>query len=148
MDAEAKFEQAVSWRVGHSVKLTEQALMVRKTEALRDVGLTVPQYAAMFVLSIAPGVSGAQIARLVCVTQQSMASMLSSLEKRGLIQRKPNALHSHVLETRLTRSGSALLRKADKLATGIERDLVDEFTADEAEQLHSLLERARKRLHG
>ncbi|MGI5486651.1 MarR family winged helix-turn-helix transcriptional regulator [Microtetraspora malaysiensis] len=139
---EKKVAESVAWRPGGAVKRAEQALMAEKSRVLRPFGLTVPQYAAMYALSLAPGISGAKLARLCSVTPQSMATVIKTLESRGLVERRPSSDHAQVLVTRLSRAGQALLRKADAEAVAVERRLVDAFTPDEIALLRELLERA------
>ena len=126
-------------RIGHLIKRAEQALISTKSRVLREAGLTVPQYSALLVLSQRPGISGAELARRCFVTPQSMATLLGTLEQKGLVHREPSTIHSQVLVTKLTRSGHNLLRKADRLAVAVERALADTYTAEELHQLRALL---------
>jgi len=140
----AALDAEVASRLGNVIKATEQALTTVKAGALREFDLTVPQYSAMVVLSFVPGASGAQLARICAVTPQTMATVLSNLEAKGLIQRTPSSVHQKVLVTKLTRSGQALVRKADAKAKAIESRLNDAFDDDERATLTALLERAMK----
>jgi DNA-binding MarR family transcriptional regulator len=135
-------------RLGHAIKAAEQALTSMKANALREFELTVPQYSAMVALSFVPGASGAQLARICAVTPQTMATVLANLETKGLIQRAPSDVHQKVLVTRLTRSGQALVRKADAKAKAIEDRLAKAFDAAERDTLGKLLERAVEALAG
>jgi DNA-binding MarR family transcriptional regulator len=142
MGDEERVAASVEWRPGTHIKRAEQALIAEKTRVLRPYGVTVPQYAAMYALSLAPGISGARLARFCSVTAQSMATVLKTLEARGLVERHPSPDHAQVLVTRLTRHGGTVLRKADAAATAVERRLVDALDAGERDQLRDLLERA------
>ncbi|MCP2261503.1 DNA-binding transcriptional regulator, MarR family [Streptoalloteichus tenebrarius] len=148
MGAEETINAAVAWRPGNAIKRAEQALIAEKTRALRPFGLTVPQYAAMYALSLAPGISGAKLARFCSVTPQSMTTVLKTLESRGLVEREPSADHAQVLVTRLTPDGQALLEKADAAAVAVERRLVDAYTERERDLLRDLLDRAVTVLRG
>ncbi|SBW18330.1 MarR family winged helix-turn-helix transcriptional regulator [Protofrankia symbiont of Coriaria ruscifolia] len=128
-------------RLGHSIKRAEQALIREKTRALRDVGLSVPQYTVLFTLAESPGLSGAQLARRCMVTPQSMASLLLTLEAKGLIVREQSDVHAKVFQCRLTQSGWVLLHRADAVALAVEQRLAAVFTPAESEEFRSLLER-------
>ncbi|WP_063774841.1 MarR family winged helix-turn-helix transcriptional regulator [Kitasatospora azatica] len=128
-------------RLGHHLKRAEQELIAAKHASLRQFKLNTPQYTVLLVLFEEPGLSGAVLARRCLVTPQTMSSVLSTLEGRGLVERKPHPIHSHILEARLTRAGRALLAKADVEATTVEDALHAEFTDEEKEQLVSLLAR-------
>ncbi|MBC8093027.1 MAG: winged helix-turn-helix transcriptional regulator [Pseudonocardia sp.] len=129
-------------RIGHFVKRAEQALMARKSQALRTVDLTVPQYNALLVLADNPGLSGAQLARRCFVTPQTMAALLANLEAKGLVTRRVSTVHAQVMQTALTRHGGSLLRKADRLAVSIETHLADAFSDTDRRSLMEMLERA------
>ncbi len=128
-------------RLGHSIKRAEQALIREKTRALREVGLSVPQYTALLTLAESPGLSGAQLARRCLVTPQSMASLLLTLEAKGLIVREQSDVHAKVFQCRLTRPGWVLLHQADAVALAVEQRLAAVFTSAESEEFRSLLER-------
>lgn len=128
-------------RLGADIKRAEQALMAAKSAALKDTGLTVAQYAALFALADNPGISGAALARTCLVTPQAMAAVLKHLEERGLVVRSAHQWHQKMLETRLTDTGRETLRAADEQAVRIERRLADEFTPEERDTLRALLAR-------
>ncbi|MFC5183106.1 MarR family winged helix-turn-helix transcriptional regulator [Actinomadura harenae] len=142
MEDDERIEQATAWRPGGLIKRAEQALIAEKSRVLRPFGLTVPQYAAMYALSLAPGVSGARLARFCAVTPQSMTTVLKTLEGRGLVERHPSEDHAQVLVTRLTPEGEGLLAEADAAAVAVERRIVDAFDPGELEALRVLLQRA------
>jgi DNA-binding MarR family transcriptional regulator len=115
MPVEERIASTLESRTGTFIKRAEQALMAEKQRALKPFGLTVPQYSALHALSVTP-LSGAQLARVCCVTPQSMASLLATLEGKKLIERTPSSVHMQVLVSRLIRRGHAVFRKADAAA--------------------------------
>jgi DNA-binding MarR family transcriptional regulator len=134
---------ALDARLGHVIKRAEQALIHTKNRRLRQFGLTVPQYAALLVLSDAPSaLTAAQLARKCLVTPQTMATVLGNLETKSLIAREHSSLHARVVVVELTRQGRALLKKADAEAVDVERRLAEAFEPAEREELRDLLERA------
>jgi DNA-binding MarR family transcriptional regulator len=136
-------------RLGSAIKRAEQVLITRKTAALRELDLTVPQYSAMYQLALhRDGMSAAQLARGAYVSPQTMTGIVAKLEEKGLIARLPAPVHARVLVAKLTDAGLALLRDADRRAVAVERDLAAEFTDDEHQQLIGLLCRAIGRLSG
>lgn len=128
-------------RIGFDIKRTEQALMAAKAAALREFDLTVAQYAALFTLAANPGMSGAALARACLVTPQAMASVLRTLEERGLVVRSAHPWHQHVLESRLSGAGQRVLAEADLAAVRIERRIADSMSAPERRLLRELLAR-------
>ncbi|WP_454196239.1 MarR family winged helix-turn-helix transcriptional regulator [Nocardia sp. Marseille-Q1738] len=135
-----------SERIGSYVKRAEQSLNAAKNAALKPVGITVAQYAALLFLAENPGISAAALARLCGVTPPTMNTVLSNLQDRGLIARTPHAWHKNVLETTLTDAGTAVMRDADARAIRVERALAEEFTEEERTTLLALLVRCADRL--
>src|SRR5690606_23323867 len=92
-------------------------------------------------LSQESGLSGAALARRCMVTPQTMSSVLSTLEGRGLVERKPHPVHGHVVEVHLTPEGRSLLTRADEVVEAIEARLAAAFSPEETETLLSYLGR-------
>lgn len=127
------------------IRRTEQALMGHHESVLRGHGLTMTQYTVLLSLSReADGMSGAQLARACGVTQQTMAQVLTGLQKKTLIERQPSPVHAKVLITSLTGPGKELLDRAYQEVIVLERALSDAFTPAEHAVLCNLLERARE----
>ena len=138
----AALEAEFASRVGHAIKRAEQALITAKSAALREFNLTVPQYTVLLAVSYLPGSSGAQLARICQVTPQTMTTVLSNLETKGLVTRTQSSVHQKVLVTTLTQSGRALLRKADVRDRSVEQRLDQAFDPAERAMFVELLDRA------
>jgi DNA-binding MarR family transcriptional regulator len=132
---------SVEQRLGHLIKKVEHELTSAKHSALRPLKVNVPQYNVLLALSQESGLSGAALARRCMVTPQTMSSVLSTLEGRGLVARAPHPVHSHILEVELTASGRALLARAEEAVAGIEEQLAAAFTPEETKSLLTHLER-------
>ncbi|MCT4352108.1 MarR family transcriptional regulator [Streptomyces sp. Je 1-79] len=139
--AKTTTETVAAGRLGHTIKRAEQALIGRKTDVLREFGLTVPQYSVLLLLSVSDGMSAAQLARECMVTPQTMATVLTNLEKADLVFREPSELHQKVVVNRATRAGHAIAKKADKAALRVEGSLGAEFTPEERARFEEYLER-------
>ena len=117
--------------------------MTAKSDALREVGLTVAQYASLLALRDNPGISGAGLARTCLVTPQASAAVLKTLEGKGLIRRTQDDWSRNTRPNRLTSAGERLVERADALAGAIEQRIFDTFTEAEREKLRELLVRFR-----
>jgi DNA-binding MarR family transcriptional regulator len=129
-------------RLGLHIKRVEQELMAAKHAALRPIGLTVPQYVALYMLAEHPGISAAALARACLVTPQTIATVLANLEAKNLITRRPHTWHRKMVEVQLTEEGRRQVAQADAAAVSIERKLADAYTPAEREQFIELLARA------
>ncbi|MEV7618169.1 MarR family transcriptional regulator [Streptomyces sp. NPDC089799] len=124
------------------IRRAEQALMGHHEAVLRGHGLTMTQYTVLLTLSAEPDRSGAQLARACGVTQQTMATVLNGLHKKGLIARTPSPTHAKVLLTSLTDQGRTVLDRAYQEVIVLERALTEAFEPEEHAALCALLERA------
>lgn len=109
--------------------------------ALREVGLTTPQWGALSCLNRMGGLSGAEMARIQCTTPQTMHTVLTHLEQSGYIVRKPGPSHGHMLLVQLTDDGRAALERAAERVADVDRRLTSCLSARERETLLSLLTR-------
>ncbi|MEU8119595.1 MarR family transcriptional regulator [Spirillospora sp. NPDC049024] len=124
------------------IRRTEQALMGHHEAVLRGYGLTMTQYTVLLTLSREGGMSGAQLARALGVTQQTMATVLTGLQNKGLVVREPSPVHAKVMIATPTEEGRRLLERAYEEVIVLERALTDAFTPAEHAALCELLDRA------
>jgi DNA-binding MarR family transcriptional regulator len=117
--------QDVTEHVGYRLKRAAAALRGAMDKALREHGLTVPQYACLELLDQQPGLSNAELARGTFVTRQSMNVVLRGLQDTGLISRPLTTDHGRALPAHLTADGRSRLDGARAAVYAIERQMVD-----------------------
>src|SRR5918997_1059506 len=125
--------------MGYELKRVQHALRQAMDEALRETGVTTPQYAAMSVLAEEPGLSNARLAKRSFVTPRPMNQILGRLEAAGLVEPRGHPEHGKVLQTFLTRKGEGLLEGCDRSVDAVEERMVSGLTeADRRALLESL----------
>jgi DNA-binding MarR family transcriptional regulator len=87
-----------AWQNGH------RAL----SEAVRVYDITPTQLGALSELVEEPGPSGAELARRLMVTPQAAQLAITALERRGLIERRPDPNHRRIVRTFLTNEGRSV----------------------------------------
>jgi DNA-binding MarR family transcriptional regulator len=127
-------------RLTYLVKQLQEALLARLEEITQEVGLTPKQYTALSVLVLHPGVSAAVLARLTFVTPQAAHEMVTTLERKGLLERSVDEANRRQLEVRVTRRGRALLATCDERVDVLERDVFGALGPDERVGLRRALE--------
>lgn len=123
------------------VKRAEQATQAAKEAAVREVGITAVQQAALCVLSDNPGINPAELARRCMVSPQAMNSLLGRLEARGFVQRSPHLRHGSLVEIKLTEAGRAVFEEADALVAKVEQRLAAGLSEEELATVRELLGR-------
>ena len=126
-------------RVGYLVYRVERRLRARLDEELRLIGVSTPEYVTLSLLRERDGLSCAQLARWVLVTPQAMNLVVSALEKRGLVRRRPDPDHRRVLRTSVTPRGLTVLEGCDRSMDVIEADMLRGLDDDDVELLRAML---------
>jgi DNA-binding MarR family transcriptional regulator len=136
---------------GHSGYLLRQAWYAFRNAldaALRAEGLSGAQYAALSVLARDPGMSGADLARACNTTAQAMNGVIATLEREGLIARRPHATHGRILQAFLTDEGRRRLDRATPAVRGVERVIETDLSAEEIQAVKRWLVAVAQRLDG
>ena len=134
--------------VGYALKRAQHALRLRVDEALREVGLTTPQYAVLSVLEDAPGLSGAELARRSFVTPQTMNAIVGKLEAAGFVMRSPHPEHGRVLQAYLTERGRKLVSGAHEVVERIEKTMLSGLGPGDRIRLAEMLNNCADSLEG
>lgn len=136
----------VTGRVGYLLKQAQHAFRARMDQALRALGLSTAQYAVLAALQEAEVASGAELARRCFVTPQTVTALIAELERARLIERTPSAHHGRVIETRLTKNGQSLLRRAHLTVEAIDDDMLAELSESDRRALARMLLSCMRRL--
>jgi DNA-binding MarR family transcriptional regulator len=125
--------------VADAIRKAQHLLRLEVDDALRNIGLTAPQYFALAALAAQPGLSGAALARRCHVTPQTMTGIIANLVASGLVARQADPEHGRILRTLLTPGGSDLLARARTLVARVENDMLTDIDPVEREALADLL---------
>jgi DNA-binding MarR family transcriptional regulator len=122
-------------RLSYLVGRLDRALRRQLTEALRPLGVTLPQFTALSVLHSRSGLSNAQLARRALITPQSMIEVTAALERRGLIERRADPGHARILRAAITAEGENVLTACAAAVDEVERRMLAALPADARERL-------------
>src|ERR1700753_2178947 len=126
-------------RVGYLVYRVERRLRARLDEELRLHGISTPEYTALSLLRERDGLSCAQLARWVLVTPQAMNLVVSALERRKLVRRRPDPKHRRVLRASVTAKGLETLSRCDRSVDRIESDMLGDLPSETVEVVRAAL---------
>lgn len=130
----------------YAIKQVELAARAHMDELVKPVGITALQYTALTVLRRHDGLSSAQLARNSFVTAQSMADMVTALERRGLIVRRRDPDNRRALLISLTCAGHELLAAQDAAMTALEERMLADLSERQRLDLEDYLNRCRAAL--
>jgi DNA-binding MarR family transcriptional regulator len=122
------------------VKQLELAVRAEMDLHARDYGLTTLQYTALTVLQRHPGMSGADLSRRSFVSPQAGNEIVAHLERKGLIQRSPDAQNRRILRMRLTREGERVVGACEGWMDDLEKKMLAGLVRGDTKALREMLE--------
>lgn len=128
-------------RVGYAIKRAQHAQRTSLDDALRDLGITMPQWAALMCLHNSEGLTNADLARVNDCTPQSMNAIVLHLETNGLLERSHHPHHGTVLPARLTPAGRELMQRGFERVLAVEARMLESLNDAERRLLIDLLNR-------
>ncbi|CQD04552.1 transcriptional regulatory protein [Mycobacterium lentiflavum] len=109
---------------------------------LTPLGLGLPEFVCMRILSERPGLTSAELARGTHVSAQAANQVLRALEERGALSRRAGIPAGRAMPAQLTRRGKALLKRADAAVQRAEERILTRLTPEQQGQLKELLHAA------
>lgn len=128
----------------HLLWLLKQAFYHSLTtinEAMSAHGVSTAQIGVLRQLANEPGLSGAELARRLLISPQGVQAALTSLERRGLVERKKDPQHGRILQAYLTGEGRDVAATVVATALSAHEEVFGVLSAREQETLRELLGR-------
>lgn len=128
----------------HILWLLKQAFYYSLTtinEAMSAHGVSTAQIGVLRQLANEPGLSGAELARRLLISPQGVQLALTSLERRGLVERKKDPQHGRILQAYLTGEGRSVAATVVGSALSAHEKVFGVLNAQEQETLRELLGR-------
>lgn len=115
---------------------------------VKDLGITRSQWAVLWRLSCANGMSQAELAEQAEIEQPSLVRHVDNLEEQGWITRKRDANDRRINRIHLTPKGEALMEEAWSHGMAIREEYTKGLSGAELEQLRILLSKVKENLAG
>jgi len=128
---------------GYLIRELQHLLRNRIETRLRTKGLwmSFPHSMVLMTLREQPGLSGAQLARCLGVTAQTMNGLLVPLEEKGFIVREHDPENARVLKSVLTPSGQRMLQECLQEASAVFGQMLGTLSERERSDFRHLLRR-------
>jgi DNA-binding MarR family transcriptional regulator len=126
-------------RVPSVLRRADLAVLAAKERPLRSVGVSGSLYSVLINLEVEPGLTGAELARIIGVTPQAIAPLVGKLIDRGLLERRAHSRHASVQELHLTETGRLELAAADRIMVHLDLHLRRSLGEESHDRLRSLL---------
>ncbi len=125
--------------LGYLLYRVTAALRPQVNGELRPLGLGLPEYVCLRVLSKSPGRSNAELARDANVSPQAMNMVLRSLQEMDAVTRPASVSSGRALPAELTSKGRTLLKRAEAAVRVAEERILVQLSARERKELKRLL---------
>lgn len=128
--------------LGYLMYRVVAVLQPKVSAQLQPLGLTLPEFVCLRVLSMAPGQSNAELARHTNVSPQAMNNVLRGLQERGAVRRPATVDSGRALPAELTADGAELLKRAETTVLTAEDEVLSRLDTEQRRDLKRLLAQA------
>jgi DNA-binding MarR family transcriptional regulator len=115
--------------VGLSLKRAQHELRLAIDGELAALNTNISQVSVLREISLNPGLSSTDLARLVWLTPQTLGQLVIQMEARGLVERRPGTrrrIHHH-----LTTAGEHILEAGMEKAREVDAHVLRDFSEEE-----------------
>ena len=112
-------------------------------QRISDLSITPDQYSILRWLSETGGcgLTQKELTRLMSSDPNTIAATLQRMETAGLVHRSPHEKDRRAKSVSLHEEGKVLFEKAQRIATGLQTEILEELSPEEADTFLRLLER-------
>jgi DNA-binding MarR family transcriptional regulator len=112
----------------------------------RTMGVTRPQWRALFTLARKPGLTQSELAEFLEVERISLCRMIDRLADAGLVERRADPNDRRVWRLHLTDNSHGIIDQLAEVAQEVEREALASLSPAEQELVHDALSRMRDAL--
>ncbi len=127
--------------LGYLLYRVATVLRPEVSAALGPIGLTLPEFVCLRLLSQSPGLSSAELSRHVNVTPQAMNTVLRKLEDVGAVARPESVSSGRALPATLTAHGRGLLKRAESAVHDADARILGKLTPSQQREFKRMLEK-------
>jgi DNA-binding MarR family transcriptional regulator len=127
--------------LGYLLYRVAAVLRPEVSAVLRPLGLTLPEFVCLRILSLSPGLSSAELSRNTNVTPQAMNTVLRKLEDIGAVARPESVSSGRALPATLTGQGRALLKRAEGAVHVADGHILAKLSGPQQREFKRMLEK-------
>lgn len=131
--------------LGYNARRAALAVIGVFLQRMAPYGLRPVDFSVLTLIAHNPGITSRQICAALDILPPNLVGMIKSLDKRGLIERRPHPTDRRAQGLHLSPSGRKLQKDAQATATKLERDVASRLSEQELDQLKELLQRVYSR---
>jgi DNA-binding MarR family transcriptional regulator len=121
-------------RTIYLIKRLETEVTAQMVKILGAYDITPSQFTVLsFVGDNKTDLSSAQLSRRFLMTPQSMNEVVTTLQRKALLEKNIDPKHKRILRISLTEKGQAMLKKCNKAMDEFEAKLLEDFNKEEVD---------------
>lgn len=131
--------------LGYNARRAALAVIGVFLQRMAPYGLRPVDFSVLTLIAHNPGITSRQVCAALDILPPNLVGMIKSLDKRGLIERRPHPTDRRAQGLHLSPAGRKLQKDAQSTATKLESDVASRLSAEELDLLKELLQRVYSR---
>ena len=127
--------------LGYNARRAALAVIGVFLQRMAPYGLRPVDFSVLTLIAHNPGITSRQICAALDILPPNLVGMIKSLDKRGLIERRPHPSDGRAMGVHLTSEGTDLTAQAEATVAQLEQDASGRLTATERKTLIRLLQK-------
>ena len=125
--------------LGYNARRAALAVIGVFLQRMAPFGLRPVDFSVLTLIAHNPGITSRQLCAALDILPPNLVGMIKSLDKRGLIERRPHPTDRRAQGLHLSPAGKKLQKSAQSTATQLESDVASRLSAAELDTLKGLL---------
>src|SRR5690606_36035838 len=130
--------------LGYNARRAALAVITVFLQRMAPYGLRPVDFSVLTLIAHNPGITSRQLCTALDILPPNLVGMIKSLDRRGLIERKPPPTDGRAQGLHLSPAGIKLQKAAQRTATQLESDVAGQLSDEELQTLKTLLHRIYK----
>ena len=127
--------------IGYNARRAYSAVSTLFFERMAPYGLKQVEYSVLALLAHNPGATSRQLCATLDILPPNFVNLISALDRRGLIERRPHPRDGRAIGLYLTPAGLALAQETEGVVVQMESDAATALTERERATLRRLLQK-------
>ena len=127
--------------VGYNTRRATLSIIELFMQRMAVYDLKVVDFSVLSLVAHNPGITSRQLCATLNVLPPNLVGLIATLERRGLIERRPHPSDGRAMGVHLTAAGTVLTAQAEQTAAQLEVDATARLTAAERKTLIRLLQK-------
>lgn len=130
--------------LGYNARRAALAVIDVFLERMAPFGLKPVDFSVLSVVAHNPGITSRQLCSTLGILPPNLVGMVNTLDKRGLVLRRPHPRDGRAMGLHLTPAGQKLVRDAEQTAAALEAEVASRLSPAELRTLIGLLKKVYK----